>query len=80
MLSAKTSMSEWERVIGINLTGSFLAIRTLASHFREGSSTVNISSSAELTGTSVPHTARANGRSADRLDRRRWNSPLVGYE
>lgn len=46
----QTTTPEWERVIGINLTGTFLAIKTLAPHLEDGASIVNMSSSAGLTG------------------------------
>ena len=46
----QTATQDWDRVIGINLTGTFLAIRTLAPHFENGASIVNVSSSAGLTG------------------------------
>lgn len=46
----KTSPEEWNRLIGINLTGAFLGIRTLAPIMQDGGSIVNISSTAGLTG------------------------------
>ncbi len=46
----KTSPEEWDRLIGINLTGAFLGIRTLAPIMQDGGSIVNISSTAGLTG------------------------------
>jgi len=46
----QTATQDWDRVIGINLTGTFLAIRTLAPHLEDGASIVNVSSSAGLTG------------------------------
>ena len=46
----KASLSEWERVIGVNLTGAFLGIRTLAPLMSRGASIVNISSTAGMTG------------------------------
>ena len=46
----KASLSEWERVIGVNLTGAFLGIRTLAPLMSRGGSIVNISSTAGMTG------------------------------
>ena len=46
----KASLSEWERVIGVNLTGAFLGIRTLAPLMARGGSIVNISSTAGMTG------------------------------
>jgi 3alpha(or 20beta)-hydroxysteroid dehydrogenase len=45
-----TSPEDWERVLGINLTGPFLGIRAIAPVMAEGGSIVNISSSAGLTG------------------------------
>lgn len=46
----QTDPEEWDRLIGINLTGSFLAIRALAPVMSDGGSIVNISSSAGLVG------------------------------
>lgn len=46
----QTEPEEWDRLIGINLTGSFLAIRALAPVMSDGGSIVNISSSAGLVG------------------------------
>lgn len=46
----RTSPEEWERLIGINLNGAFLGIRTLAPLMRKGGAIVNISSTAGLTG------------------------------
>lgn len=46
----QTAIKDWDRVIGINLTGTFLAIRTLAPHLEDGASIVNVSSSAGITG------------------------------
>ncbi|MGP6177760.1 SDR family NAD(P)-dependent oxidoreductase [Microbacterium sp. A196] len=44
-----TTLDDWNRVLGINLTGAMLGIRTLAPLMAEGSSIVNIGSSAGLT-------------------------------
>ena len=44
-----TELRDWERVLGINLTGSFLAIKALSSLLADGASIVNLSSSAGLT-------------------------------
>jgi NAD(P)-dependent dehydrogenase (short-subunit alcohol dehydrogenase family) len=46
----QTTTQDWDRVIGINLTGTFLAIKTLAPHLEDGASIVNVSSSAGITG------------------------------
>jgi NAD(P)-dependent dehydrogenase (short-subunit alcohol dehydrogenase family) len=46
----ETGPEEWDRLIGINLTGSFLAVRALAPALSDGGSIVNISSSAGLVG------------------------------
>lgn len=46
----KTTPQEWERLVGINLTGAFLGIRALAPLMRKGGAIVNISSTAGLTG------------------------------
>lgn len=46
----KASLEEWERVIGINLTGAFLGIRTLAPLMPRGGAIVNISSTVGMTG------------------------------
>lgn len=46
----QTEPEEWDRLIGINLTGSFLAVRALAPIISDGGSIVNISSSAGLVG------------------------------
>ncbi len=47
---AAIDLADWERVIGINLTGALLGIQTVAPLMREGGSIVNISSLAGLTG------------------------------
>lgn len=46
----ETEPDEWDRLIDINLTGSFLAVRALAPAMSDGGSIVNISSSAGLVG------------------------------
>lgn len=46
----KTDLEEWERVLQVNLTGSFLGIKTLAPLMPKGSSIVSISSTVGLTG------------------------------
>jgi 3alpha(or 20beta)-hydroxysteroid dehydrogenase len=46
----ETEPEEWDRLIGINLTGTFLGIRELAPAMADGGSIVNISSSAGLVG------------------------------
>ena len=46
----KASLSEWEQVIGVNLTGAFLGIRTLAPLMPRGGSIVNVSSTVGMTG------------------------------
>jgi len=46
----KASLAEWERVIGINLTGAFLGIRTLAPLMPRGAAIVNVSSTVGMTG------------------------------
>jgi 3alpha(or 20beta)-hydroxysteroid dehydrogenase len=45
----QTDRSDWDRVIGVNLTGPMLGIQALAPLMAEGSSIVNIGSSAALT-------------------------------
>lgn len=47
---AETDRADWDRVLAVNLTGAMLGIRTLAPLMAEGSSIVNIGSSAALTG------------------------------
>jgi 3alpha(or 20beta)-hydroxysteroid dehydrogenase len=47
---AAIDLADWERVIGINLTGALLGIQTVAPLMREGGSIVNISSLAGLAG------------------------------
>ncbi|TFB15975.1 SDR family oxidoreductase [Microbacterium sp. 3H14] len=44
----QTTREEWDRVLAINVTGAMLGIRTLAPMMGEGSSIVNIGSSAGL--------------------------------
>lgn len=44
------SLSEWERVMGINLTGAFLGIRSLAPQMPPGGAIVNVSSTVGMTG------------------------------
>jgi NAD(P)-dependent dehydrogenase (short-subunit alcohol dehydrogenase family) len=46
----KTDLSEWERVLQVNLTGSFLGIKHLAPLMPKGGSIVSISSTVGLTG------------------------------
>lgn len=46
----QTTPDEWERLIGINLSGAFLGIRAIAPLLRSGGAVVNISSVAGLTG------------------------------
>ena len=45
----QTERADWDRVIGVNLTGPMLGIQALAPLMGEGSSIVNIGSSAALT-------------------------------
>lgn len=47
---SQTSPEDWQRVLDINLTGSFLGIRAVAPAMTAGGSIVNISSSAGMTG------------------------------
>ncbi|MGF7123010.1 SDR family NAD(P)-dependent oxidoreductase [Rhodococcus sp. BE178] len=47
---SETTLPEWDRVMGINLTGAYLGIRTLAPLLEDGGAIVNISSTAGLTG------------------------------
>jgi len=44
------TLEEFNHVLGINLTGQFLGIRSVAPHLRAGASIVNISSIAGITG------------------------------
>lgn len=46
----KASLAEWERVIGVNLTGAFLGIRALAPLMPRGGTIVNVSSTVGMTG------------------------------
>jgi NAD(P)-dependent dehydrogenase (short-subunit alcohol dehydrogenase family) len=46
----KTDLAEWERVLQVNLTGSFLGIKTLAPLMPKGGAIVSISSTVGLTG------------------------------
>lgn len=46
----ETSVEEWDRLIRVNLTGTFMGIRRLADHMTEGGAVVNVSSTAGLTG------------------------------
>jgi 3alpha(or 20beta)-hydroxysteroid dehydrogenase len=46
----QTSLEEWENLIRVNLTGSFMGIRRLAEAMVEGGAIVNVSSTAGLTG------------------------------
>ena len=43
-------LADWDRVLGVNLTGTLLGIRTAAALMRGGGSIVNVSSIAGLTG------------------------------
>lgn len=45
-----TTLEQWERVMGVNLTGAFLGIRALAPSMIDGGSIVNVSSTTGLTG------------------------------
>lgn len=47
---SRTSSADWERVLGINLTGTFLALKTCAPLLQDGASVVTVSSSAGLIG------------------------------
>jgi NAD(P)-dependent dehydrogenase (short-subunit alcohol dehydrogenase family) len=46
----QASLADWERVIGVNLTGAFLGIKTLAPLMPMGASIVNVSSTVGMTG------------------------------
>jgi NAD(P)-dependent dehydrogenase (short-subunit alcohol dehydrogenase family) len=46
----RTELDDWQRVIGVNLTGSMLGIRALAPLMAPGASIVNISSTVGMTG------------------------------
>lgn len=46
----KASLAEWELVMGINLTGAFLGIKTLAPLMPAGAAIVNVSSTVGMTG------------------------------
>ncbi len=46
----KASLAEWERVMGINLTGAFLGIKALAPLMPAGGAIVNVSSTVGMTG------------------------------
>lgn len=46
----RASLQEWEDVLRVNLTGSFLGIHTLAPLMRAGGSIVNIASTVGMTG------------------------------
>ena len=46
----KASLAEWELVMGINLTGAFLGIHTLAPLMPAGAAIVNVSSTVGMTG------------------------------
>ena len=46
----QTVLSDWERVLGINLTGAMLGMRALAPRMARGSSIVNIASTVAMTG------------------------------
>lgn len=46
----KASLAEWEHVMGINLTGAFLGIKTLAPLMPAGAAIVNVSSTVGMTG------------------------------
>ncbi|MBP6018918.1 MAG: SDR family oxidoreductase [Burkholderiaceae bacterium] len=47
---SETEPEEWDHLLGINLTGPFLGIRSLAPMMADGGAIVNISSTAGLTG------------------------------
>ena len=47
---SETTLPEWERVMGVNLTGAYLGTRILTPLLSDGASIVNISSTAGLTG------------------------------
>ena len=46
----RTVLTDWERVLGINLTGAMLGMRALAPQMARGSSIVNIASTVAMTG------------------------------
>lgn len=46
----KSSLAEWEHVMGINLTGAFLGIKALAPLMSAGAAIVNVSSTVGMTG------------------------------
>lgn len=46
----QASLDEWERVMGVNLTGAFLGIRALAPLMQRGGAIVNVSSTVGMTG------------------------------
>ena len=46
----KASLPEWERVMGVNLTGAFLGIRALAPRMPRGAAIINVSSTVGMTG------------------------------
>ena len=46
----ETTLSEWENLLEVNLTGAFLGIRAAAPAMSDGGSIVNVSSTAGLTG------------------------------
>ncbi len=46
----KASLAEWERVMGVNLTGAFLGIKALAPLMPAGAAIVNVSSTVGMTG------------------------------
>jgi 3alpha(or 20beta)-hydroxysteroid dehydrogenase len=46
----KASLADWQRVMGVNLTGAFLGIKTLAPLMPAGAAIVNVSSTVGMTG------------------------------
>lgn len=46
----QTTSEDWDHVLGVNLTGAYLGIRTLSPLISDGGAIVNISSSAGMTG------------------------------
>jgi len=78
---AETTPADWSRVIDINLTGTYLGIRALASLMRKagGGAIVNISSGAGMSGAfGLGRMWPANGVCAGSPRRRRWNSRATG--
>src|SRR4051812_43055579 len=73
----ETSREDFERVLNVNLTGPFLAMRVLAPLMRDsgGGSIINVGSAAGMTGTSRRRTQRASGAFAVSPRSRPWSSP-----